>query len=131
PNFEASTRRITGSCELHPSRGFPFTASLASPCELRNLSSPLCEMFMTATTSLCHHLLHLVHHRCLWCSSSPLDATWSLSPHRGQSIVVPLVSLFVRVSIGTSPSHAALYSTSRFNSPYGNELFILYLNDFP
>src|SRR5439155_8284343 len=111
-----------------------FIASHASPFassgrERSNLNRPLRDWFITALTSRSTHLPQRGHHSCVLCLGSSLCATWSLSPHLAHSVVVPLVSRFVRWMIGT-PLHFALYSTSLWASPKDQE-FILPLNPPP
>jgi hypothetical protein len=98
--------------------GFPFTASTAPPCsptwarERSNLNRPRRDRLIAATASRSIIHLQFEHHSFRFSRLS----SWSLSPHRGQMTLVPLVRLLLRRIIG-SPTHRALYSSCRWASP--------------
>src|SRR5437660_2029423 len=111
-SFGASTPGITVGV------GFPFTASAAPPCastmggrERANLTRPRRARLTAATLSRSITTRHFPHQSLRFSRLSD----WSLSPHLGQVMLDPLVSLLDRRIMGRL-THLALYSSCRWAS---------------
>src|SRR2546428_2567653 len=105
--------------------GFLVTGSTGPPFERSNRIRPRRDRLTTATISRSIQLLQMRHQSSLpWFLSD-----WSLSPHFGQVLLVPIVSRLDKRITGR-PIHLALYSNCCWTS-LNDQVFIVALYLLP